>query len=251
MIYSTRGVAVIPESSLRYVVTRRRKLFAGALLILCGALGQIAFGAERTVEIPPPALDNPKTAGPPQTAVLAGGCFWGVQAVFQHLNGVQRAVSGYSGGNRDAARYETVSSGQTGHAEAVQITFDPGVVTYGEILQVFFSVVHDPTQLNRQGPDTGPQYRSAIFYANDKQKGIATAYIAQLDKTKKFGAPIVTRVDPLKGFYAAEDYHQDYLLKNPTQPYIVNNDLPKVRNFQRLLPDLYRTKAVTVGSINP
>ncbi len=210
----------------------------------------MAFGAERIVEIPPPALDNPKTAGLPQKAVLAGGCFWGVQAVFQHLNGVQRAVSGYSGGNRDTARYETVSSGRTGHAEAVQITFDPSVVTYGEILHVFFSVVHDPTQLDRQGPDTGPQYRSAIFYADDKQKEIATAYIAQLDKTKKFGAPIVTRVDPLKGFYAAEDYHQDYLLKNPTQPYIVFNDLPKVRNFQRALPELYRTKAVTVGSIN-
>ena len=210
----------------------------------------MALGAERTVEIPSPALDNPKTAGPPQKAVLAGGCFWGVQAVFQHMNGVQRAVSGYSGGNRDTARYETVSSGRTDHAEAVQITFDPSVVTYGEILRVFFSVVHDPTQLNRQGPDTGTQYRSAIFYVDDKQKEIATAYVAQLDKTKKFGAPIVTRVDPLKGFYPAEDYHQDYLLKNPTQPYIVINDLPKVRNFQRALPELYRAKAVTVGPIN-
>ena len=201
------------------------------------------------MEIPPPVVDSSKTAGPPQTVVLAGGCFWGVQAVFQHLNGVQRAVSGYAGGDRATAEYEIVSGGRTGHAEAVQITFDPNVVSYGEILRVFFSVAHDPTQLNRQGPDTGTQYRSAIFYADDKQKEIATAYIAQLDKAGKFGRPIVTRVDPLRGFYAAEDYHQDYLLKHPTQLYIVINDMPKVRNFQQTLPELYRAKAVTVGSI--
>jgi peptide-methionine (S)-S-oxide reductase len=184
-----------------------------------------------------------------QTAVLAGGCFWGVQAVFQHLNGVQRAVSGYAGGDRATAQYEVVSTGRTGHAESVQITFDPAVVSYGEILRVFFSVAHDPTQLNRQGPDSGTQYRSAIFYSNDKQKEIATAYIAQLDKTGKFDRPIVTRVDPLKGFYAAEDYHQDYLLKHPSDLYIVINDQPKVRNFQRTLPELYRAKAVTVSSL--
>lgn len=208
-----------------------------------------AFAAERPVEIPPPAVDAPKAAGPPQTAVLAGGCFWGIQAVFQHLNGVQRAMSGYAGGDRGTAQYETVGSGRTGHAESVQITFDPAVVSYGEILRVFFSVAHDPTQLNRQGPDAGTQYRSAIFYSNDKQKEIATAYIAQLDKTGKFRAPIVTRVDPLKGFYDAEGYHQDYLLRHPTDLYIVINDQPKVRNFQSTLPDLYRAKAVTVGSI--
>jgi len=221
----------------------------GVMLILWGAIGHLAASAaERSVEIPPPALDNPKAAGPMQTAVLAGGCFWGVQAVFQHLNGVQRALSGYAGGDRATAQYEVVSSGQTGHAESVQVTFDPNVVSYGEILQVFFAVAHDPTQLNRQGPDSGTQYRSAIFYANDQQKEVATAYIAQLNQAGKFGKPIVTRVDPLRGFYAAEGYHQDYLLKHPNQPYIVFNDLPKVRNFERTLPGLYRAEAVRVGS---
>jgi len=183
--------------------------------------------------------------------VLAGGCFWGVQAVFQHLNGVQRALSGYAGGDRATAQYETVSSGRTGHAESVRITFDPSVVSYGEILQVFFAVAHDPTQLNRQGPDSGTQYRSAIFYADDKQKEIATAYIAQLAKAGSFHRPIVTRVDPLQGFYDAEGYHQDYLLKHPSDLYIVMNDQPKVRNFQRTLPELYRAEPVTVGSANP
>ena len=217
-----------------------------SLLILLGAFGPLtACVAERPVAIPPPALDNPKAAGPPQTAVLAGGCFWGVQAVFQHLKGVQSALSGYAGGDRATAEYETVSTGETGHAESVQITFDPSVVSYGEILRVFFAVAHDPTQLNRQGPDTGTQYRSVIFYADDRQKEIATAYIAQLDRTGKLGRQIVTRVDSLQGFYAAEDYHQDYLLNHPTQPYIVFNDQPKVRNFQRTLPELYRDEAVT------
>jgi len=220
----------------------------GIMLILWGAIGRLAVSAaERPVAIPPPALDNPKAAGPMQTAVLAGGCFWGVQAVFQHLNGVQRALSGYAGGERATAQYEIVSSGRTGHAESVQVTFDPNVVSYGEILQVFFSVVHDPTQLNRQGPDAGTQYRSAIFYADEKQKEIATAYIQQLEKSGKFGRPIVTRVDPLRGFYAAEGYHQDYLLKHPNDPYIVFNDQPKVRNFERTLPALYRAEAVTVA----
>jgi peptide-methionine (S)-S-oxide reductase len=219
------------------------------MLILWGAIGHLAASAaERPVEIPPPVADIPKAPGPMQTAVLAGGCFWGVQAVFQHLKGVQRALSGYAGGDRATAEYEIVSSGQTGHAESVQVTFDPNVVSYGEILQVFFAVAHDPTQLNRQGPDSGTQYRSAIFYANEQQKEIATAYIAQLEKTGKFGKRIVTRVDPLRGFYAAEGYHQDYLLKHPTQPYIVFNDLPKVRNFERTLPGLYRAEAVRVGS---
>ena len=221
---------------------------AGIMLTLWSAFGYFAAtAAERPVEIPPPVLDNAKAPGSSQTAVLAGGCFWGVQAVFQHLNGVQNAVSGYAGGNRATAQYETVSGGRTGHAESVQITFDPGVVSYGEILQVFFSVVHDPTQLNRQGPDSGTQYRSAIFYTDAKQKEIASAYIAQLEQAAKFDRPIVTRVDPLQGFYRAEGYHQDFLLKNPTNPYIVVNDLPKVRNFQRTLPGLYRAKAVPVG----
>ena len=183
-----------------------------------------------------------------QTAVLAGGCFWGVQGVFQHLRGVRQALSGYAGGNKATAEYETVSSGTTGHAESVQITYDPALVSYGEILQVFFSVAHDPTQLNRQGPDRGTQYRSAIFYANDEQKRVAQAYIAQLDKAHVFASPIVTRVDPLKGFFAAEDYHQDYLINNPHNPYIVFNDLPKVQNFARTLPALYQPKAVMVAA---
>src|SRR5512138_1165772 len=203
------------------------------MLILWGAIGHLAASAaERSVEVPPPAVDDPKAAGPMQTAVLAGGCFWGVQAVFQHLNGVQRALSGYAGGDRATAEYEIVSSGQTGHAESVQVTFDPNVVSYGEILQVFFSVAHDPTQLNRQGPDSGTQYRSAIFYTNDTQQKIAAAYVAQLQKTGAYGKKgIVTRLDPLNGFYPAEGYHQDFLLRNPSDPYIVFNDLPKIRNF--------------------
>jgi peptide-methionine (S)-S-oxide reductase len=181
--------------------------------------------------------------------VLAGGCFWGVQGVFEHLRGVTRVVSGYAGGDRGTAQYETVSTGSTGHAESVQISFDPSQVSYGEILRVFFSVAHDPTQLNRQGPDTGPQYRSAIFYANAQQKKIAEAYVAQLGRSGAFHRPIVTRIDPLKGFYPAEAYHQDFLLKNPNHPYIVFNDLPKIRNFQQTLPELYRGSPVTVAEI--
>jgi peptide-methionine (S)-S-oxide reductase len=171
-----------------------------------------------------------------------------VQGVYEHLNGVRRVVAGYSGGQRSTARYEIVGQGDSGHAESVQITYDPQEVTYGEILQVFFSVVHDPTQLNRQGPDTGPQYRSVIFYADESQKKIAAAYIAQLDKAGVFHAPIVTHVDALRGFYEAEGYHQDYLLHNPNNPYIVYNDLPKIRNFQKLLPTLYRDNPVTLAA---
>ena len=220
-----------------------------ALLIAAAlAFAPFAAHAEPAVTIPPPAAEAPAQSAGLETAVLAGGCFWGVQAVFQHLNGVQQAISGYAGGDRSTAQYEIVSSGQTGHAESVKVTFDPNVVSYGQILQVFFSVVHDPTQLNRQGPDSGTQYRSAIFYADDQQQEIATAYIAQLDKAGMFGKPIVTRVDKLKGFYAAEGYHQDYLLKHPNQPYIVFNDQPKVRNFERTLPALWRAEAVRVGS---
>jgi peptide-methionine (S)-S-oxide reductase len=214
---------------------------------ILGLLVQItACAAEPAVVIPAAALDNAKSSGPPQTAVLAGGCFWGVQGVFEHLTGVKRVLSGYAGGEKSTAEYETVSTGRTGHAESVQITFDPQQVSYGQILQVFFSVAHDPTQLNRQGPDTGTQYRSAIFFADDTQKKIADAYIAQLQKAGVFHKPIVTRVDPLKGFYPAEDYHQDFLLHNPSDPYIVFNDLPKIRNFQKTLPALYVGKPATV-----
>jgi len=197
------------------------------------------FGAEAPVIIAPPAVDNPKAAGPMQTAVLAGGCFWGVQGVFEHVRGVKKVVAGYAGGDKSTAQYETVSSGGTGHAESVKITFDPAAVSYGQILQIAFSVVHDPTQLNRQGPDVGTQYRSAIFYADDNQKRIAQAYISQLDQAHAFARPIATRVDPLAGFYEAEAYHQDYLIHNPTQPYIATYDLPKIENFRRTFPELY------------
>jgi peptide-methionine (S)-S-oxide reductase len=202
------------------------------------------FGAETPVIIAPPTLDNPKASGSPQTAVLAGGCFWGVQGVFEHVRGVQNVVAGYAGGDRSSAQYERVSSGTTGHAESVKITFDPAAISYGQILQIAFSVVHDPTQLNRQGPDVGSQYRSAIFYADETQKHIAEAYIGQLDKSHVFPRAIVTRVDPLKGFFPAEDYHQDYLIHNPNVYYIATYDIPKVENFKRTFPELYSGRPV-------
>jgi peptide-methionine (S)-S-oxide reductase len=178
-----------------------------------------------------------------QKAVLAGGCFWGVEGVFERVRGVRSVVSGYAGGDAGSATYEKVSNERTGHAESVQITFDPKEVSYGDILRVFFSVAHDPTQLNRQGPDTGPQYRSAIFYANDAQRDLARSYIAELDKSGKFSRPIVTRVDPLNGFYPAENYHQDFIAKNPLNPYVMVNDLPKIRDLKRLYPEYYREVA--------
>jgi peptide-methionine (S)-S-oxide reductase len=228
------------------------KLRWSRLLMAVIALGSIGallwrsplYGAETPVVIAPPALDNPKGPGAPQTAVIAGGCFWGVQGVFEHVRGVQRVVAGYAGGDRSTAQYETVSTGSTGHAESVKITFDPAVVSYGQILQIAFSVVHDPTQLNRQGPDVGTQYRSAIFYADDTQKQIAEAYISQLDKSHAFPRPIVTRVDPLKGFFPAEDYHQDYLIHNPSAPYIAFYDIPKIENLKRTFAELYSGRPV-------
>ncbi|HEY7041730.1 MAG TPA: peptide-methionine (S)-S-oxide reductase MsrA [Methylomirabilota bacterium] len=205
----------------------------------------MASAAEPAVLIPPPVLDAPKLSGPTQTAVIAGGCFWGVQGVYQHVRGVQQVLSGYSGGTRETADYETVSRGGTRHAESVEIRFDPKEVSYGEILQIYFSVVHDPTQLDRQGPDVGPQYRSNIFYVDDTQKRIALAYIAQLDRAKVFRRPIVTRADPLGGFYPAEAYHQDFLIRNPTYPYIVVHDLPKLENLKKMFPGRYRERPVT------
>jgi peptide-methionine (S)-S-oxide reductase len=202
------------------------------------------FAAEAPVIIPPPAVDNPKAEGPMQTAVLAGGCFWGVQAVFEHVRGVRKAIAGYAGGGRSTAEYARVGTGSTGHAESVKIIFDPAKISYGQILQIAFSVVHDPTQLNRQGPDVGTQYRSVIFYADDDQKRIAQAYIAQLDQAHVFARSIVTQVDPLKGFYEAEGYHQDYLIHNPTNPYIAMYDVPKVENFKRTFPELYSGQPV-------
>ena len=175
-----------------------------------------------------------------ETAVLSGGCFWGVEAVFEHVKGVKSVVSGYSGGSADTAHYEIVSSGRTGHAESVRITFDPDAVSYAQLLKVFFSVAHDPTELDRQGPDVGTQYRSAIFYASEDQKATALAYIAQLEAAHTYRRPIVTQVVPLQAFYPAESYHQDYLARHPSQPYIVVNDLPKLVALQRELPGLYR-----------
>ena len=200
--------------------------------------------SEAAVVLPAPALDNPMTEGPLQTAVLAGGCFWGVQGVYQYTKGVKQVLSGYSGGDKSTADYEKVSSGRTGHAESVQIVFDPKEISYGEILRIYFSVAHDPTELNRQGPDVGTQYRSAIFYADAQQQRIAQAYIAQLEKAHAFRRQIVTRVDPLRGFYPAEAYHQDFLIRNPSYPYIAINDLPKIANLKRLFPEQYREKPV-------
>jgi peptide-methionine (S)-S-oxide reductase len=197
--------------------------------------------AEKITVLPNPAVDASlaSTSGK-QTAVLAGGCFWGVQAVFQHVRGVQSATSGYSGGSRSTAEYEIVSTGRTGHAESVEITFDPAQVTYGQLLKVFFAVAHDPTQLNRQGPDIGTQYRSVIFYANDEQKRIAESYISQLEQAKSFRRPIVTQVVPLKGFYVAESYHQNYAALHPDNPYIAFNDAPKVEHLRKQFADLYK-----------
>jgi len=199
------------------------------------------------VLISPPAVDMASSPdGAAQTIVLAGGCFWGVQGVFEHVKGVSQAVSGYSGGTKETAHYEMVGTEKTGHAESVQVTYDPKQISYGKILQIYFSVAHNPTELNYQGPDSGPSYRSAIFYANDEQKRVAQAYIAQLDKAHVFGASIVTKLEPLNGFYSAENYHQDFLVLHPAYPYIVFNDLPKVENLKRLFADYYRETPVTV-----
>lgn len=203
----------------------------------------LASSAMAAAPVPAPALDmKASPSGGLQTAVFAGGCFWGVEAVYRHLNGVTRAVSGYAGGTAPNPTYEAVSSGRTGHAESVEITFDPKVVSYGTLLRVFFSVAHDPTELNRQGPDVGTQYRSAIYFANDEQKRIASAYIAQLDAAKAFPTKIVTEVAPLTKFYPAEAYHQDYLARHPTQPYIVYNDLPKLDALKRQFPSMVAAK---------
>ena len=199
--------------------------------------------------IAPPAIDAPKTTATTQTAVIAGGCFWGVQGVFEHVKGVKKVVSGYAGGDKESANYDDVSTGKTGHAESVQITFDPKEVSYGKLLQIYFSVAHDPTKLNRQGPDTGTQYRSAIFYTDETQKNIAQTYVAQLNKSKAFSKEIVTRIDPIKTFYPAEAYHQDFLVHNPTHVYIMINDLPKVENLKATFPNNYREKAIlTTGA---
>jgi peptide-methionine (S)-S-oxide reductase len=221
---------------------------SAALLLASGiALFSSTSRAEEGITIPAPAEDVVPGHEATETAVLAGGCFWGVQGVFQHVEVVKNAVSGYAGGEKKTAVYETVGSGRTGHAESVQVTFDPKKISYGKILQIYFSVAHDPTQLNRQGPDSGTQYRSAIFPANEEQAKVAKAYIAQLDAAKAFHKPIVTKIEPGHEFYPAEGYHQDFLVLHPNYPYIVYNDLPKVRNLQRLFPDIYRAKPALVS----
>jgi peptide-methionine (S)-S-oxide reductase len=216
---------------------------AAALLVAGLALSIGACeAAEAPVSLPPPAQDVAASNATPQTAVFAGGCFWGVEAVFRHVKGVKSAVSGYAGGTVKAPSYELVSTGTTGHAESVEVVFDPAQVTYGQLLRVFFSVAHDPTELNRQGPDHGTQYRSAIFTTSDEQAKVARAYIAQLDAAKVFTGPIVTQVAPLPAFYEAEAYHQNYAALHPTQPYIAFNDLPKVDHLREQFPTLYRSR---------
>ena len=222
-----------------------RTVIASLLLAALVGAPLPATAAEPAVVIPAPALDDARAAGPLQTAVLAGGCFWGVQGVYEHVRGVKQVLSGYSGGSKATAEYEVVSRGRTGHAESVQIRFDPKEISYGEILRIYFSVVHDPTQLDQQGPDSGPQYRSNIFYASSAQRKIAQAYIVQLDQAKVFERPIVTRVDPLKAFYPAEEYHQDFLQHNPNHPYIVINDLPKIDNLRKILPTYFREPPIS------
>jgi peptide-methionine (S)-S-oxide reductase len=214
-----------------------------SVLFLIGFTFSCSTAGATPTPIPDPELDAPlaKAKGE-QKAVLAGGCFWGIEAVFEHVKGVSDAKSGYSGGDADSADYRQVSSGRTGHAESVLVTYDPSQITYGQLLKVFFSVAHDPTELNRQGPDRGTQYRSAIFYADEEQKRIAEAYIKQLDRAKVFDQPIVTQVAALQAFHEAESYHQNYLAQHPDEPYIVINDIPKVENLKKELPDLYREK---------
>ena len=218
----------------------------GALAISAFVIAP-SFAAEDAVVIPAPAMDAQASDGL-QTVVVAGGCFWGVQGVFQHTAGIVNATSGYAGGNKSTANYETVSTGSTGHAESVQIKYDPKQISYGKILQIFFSVAHDPTQLNRQGPDSGTQYRSAIFTTSDEQQKVADAYIAQLNAAKVYKKPIATKVGSLEGFFPAEAYHQDYLTLHPTQPYIAYNDLPKVENLKKIFADNYIEKPTLVSN---
>src|SRR5471030_2123730 len=222
------------------------KLAGGAALAAVLLLPQLpALSAEDAVVIAAPTADEP-VSGHEETAVFAGGCFWGVQGVFQHVKGVKNAVSGYTGGAAGSAHYEEVGYGNTGHAESVQVTFDPSQVSYGKLLQVFFSVAHNPTMLNRQGPDSGTQYRSALFPITPAQRKVADAYIAQLDAAHSFKAPLATRVENYTGFYPAESYHQNYLTQNPGNPYIAINDLPKVENLKRVMPAVYRAEPVLV-----
>jgi len=226
----------------------RRTRWVGVVLLAFGVgVSLSALAASDARMLPAPAIDEPAAESPSEIAILAGGCFWGVQGVFQHVDGVTSALAGYAGGEKNSAHYERVGGGGTGHAESVQISFDPRRISYGRLLQIYFAVAHDPTQLNRQGPDTGPQYRSALFPINEDQAKIARAYIAQLNQAHSFRGAIVTTIEPGREFYRAEDYHQDYLTMHPTTPYIVYNDLPKIADLKRLFPDLYRADPILVA----
>ena len=215
---------------------------AAAAMVAVGlTCSRASAGAHDAITLPSPAVDVARAAKPGKsTVVFAGGCFWGIQAVFQHVKGVTEATSGYAGGSAENAKYELVSGGDTGHAESVRVTFDPSQVTYGQLLKVFFSVAHDPTELNHQGADEGTQYRSVVFYTDADQKRVTDAYVAQLGRARAFPDPIVTQIVPLPAFYPAEDYHQNYATRHPDNPYIMFNDAPKVTHLQKLFPDLYR-----------
>ena len=228
--------------------TKARRLAALylSMTIIAAGLGSAA-GDDKARVVPPPAIDEQRSNSTRAVAVVAGGCFWGVQGVFQHVKGVTGTISGYAGGPKGGAKYELVTGGATGHAESVQVIYDPQQITFGRLLQVYFSVAHDPTERNRQGPDVGPQYRSTIFPLDDEQARIAKAYIGQLNAARVFSRPIETTIERGKTFYPAEDYHQDYLTRHPREPYIVINDLPKIEDLKRLFPELYRPDPVLVG----
>ncbi len=230
-----------------FPLSKSLRTFVGAGLIVAALASSTNIAsAQEGLKIPAPAVDE-KSSAATETAIFAGGCFWGVQGVFQHVAGVENAVSGYAGGAKDTASYETVSGGKTGHAESVKVTFDPRKVSYGHLLQIYFSVAHDPTELNRQGPDTGTQYRSTLFPTNAEQARVAKAYIEQLNKAHIYNEPIVTTIEPNKPFYPAEGYHQDFLTSNPTYPYIVYNDLPKIENLKKMFAADYRAQPVLVA----
>jgi peptide-methionine (S)-S-oxide reductase len=231
------------------MMARLHLAFIGAGVLLAAlAMRGLPAAAQEGLALPRPAVDMTRSASASEVTVFAGGCFWGVQGVFQHVKGVTRAVSGYTGGSRSTAHYEMTHDGRSGHAESVEITYDPQQITYGQLLQIFFSVAHDPTQLNRQGPDVGSQYRSTIFPRNAEQAEVAKAYIAQLDQARVFKRRITTTIEPGKTFYPAEKYHQDYMVRNPNDPYILTYDRPKISTLKRLLPDVYRDTPVLVSS---
>jgi peptide-methionine (S)-S-oxide reductase len=231
-----RGFRLLPSAA----------LVVGLLLAGVLATGSLSSTVQAAKAVPPPAVDVTPQQATSAVAVLAGGCFWGVQGVYQRVKGVSRAVSGYAGGKKGTANYEAVGTGTTGHAESVEITYDPRLISYGRLLQIFFSVVHDPTEFNRQGPDVGPQYRSTIFPTSAEQADVAKAYIAQLREARVFPKPIVTTIEPDRSFYPAETYHQDFLTTHPRYPYIVINDLPKIDDLKTVFPELYRHEPVLV-----